>query len=222
MRLIPTVELEPGQYAAEGRPCPASADPDAAWDAWFLTCLADAGIHELRPIRSRSWLVAIDHLVQPRTIERIFTAQFEVSLSEAAGDPEQWGPLRGGYALQRGAELLVEPGCCGDLGNLSEWHRAVDAADDSWASLWIGHPWRSARRTGAQVEISQPHQNAEGGVQQPLVVACRVDAAELAHAVEAARGELAALAARIRPLVAPHATEAAAFLRCLVGLDRGT
>lgn len=222
MRLIPTVELEPGQYASEDRPCPASADSDAAWDAWFVTCLADAGIHELRPIRPRSWLVSAEHLVQARTIERIFAAQFELSLSEAADDPDQWGPLRGGFALQRGAEILVEPGCCGDLGNLSEWRRAVDAAEDSWVTLWIGHPWRSIRRAGAQVEISQPHQNAEGGVQQPLALACRVDAAELAHAVEVARGELAALADRIRPVVAPDAADAAAFLRRLVGLDCAT
>lgn len=219
MRLIPTVDIEPGRYATGSRPCPESDAPDAVWDSWFLACLADAGIHELRPIRPRSWLVPAEQLVDPRTIEQIVTVQFDSSLAQVATDPESWRALQGGYVLQKGAELLVEPGCCGDLSNLCEWRRAAGALEESWADLWIGHPWRSTRRLGSRIEISQAHENSQGGEKQPLVVEWQVDAAELTQAVDAACRELVVLADRIRPVVAACIADPASLLSSLVGLD---
>ena len=36
--------------------------------------------------------------------------------------------------------VLIEPGCCGDLGNVASWREAVGHRQPEWRPLWIGHP----------------------------------------------------------------------------------
>ena len=224
LRLMPVFELEPGNLArryAGSRDSPDTNAPDDAWEAWLLACLRDAGIDDLRPIAKRSWLFSIEQLQRVTTMERILEDHFDKSgstMADAATDRKNRAALAGGFVLMAGQGVLVEPGCCCDLSNLAEWAQAAHALDGSWKMLWIGHPWRSVRLAGGALEISAAHE----GSPQALEVACRVDAAELADAVERARVALHALADRLYAAIVIHVGSpslAASLARSLAGLD---
>jgi len=59
-------------------------------------------------------------------------------------DLDEIGPLSGGYILSH-AGKTIEPGCCGDLGNLEGWERAATESSEGWEMVWIGHPWTFVR-----------------------------------------------------------------------------
>jgi hypothetical protein len=51
-------------------------------------------------------------------------------------------PLNGGLALRSQSQnVLIEPSCCADLGNVADWRKAVGYRGAEWRTLWIGHPW---------------------------------------------------------------------------------
>jgi hypothetical protein len=64
--------------------------------------------------------------------------------------------LDGGYCLIDAGSVLIEPQCCGDLGDLHSWAAAVNTASqsDQWIRLWIGHPQLLAFPKGQTVWLS--------------------------------------------------------------------
>jgi hypothetical protein len=51
-------------------------------------------------------------------------------------------PLNGGLALRSQSQnVLIQPSCCADLGNVVDWRKAAGYRGAEWQPLWIGHPW---------------------------------------------------------------------------------
>jgi hypothetical protein len=118
----------------------------------------------------------------------------------------------GGLALCEGGHVLVEPSCCVDLGNLSDWRQPAAYRGEAWQMLWVGHPWLSVRSDGDGLVLSGPHESSDP------VARWLVGPAELARAVALAQAELEGLAARLRPALPTVDGGAAAVARRLAGL----
>jgi hypothetical protein len=196
--LVPVVELSPMRYGNADRPAPARLGvevPDQ-WDRYWLDSMADAGITGLTPLRPASWHVSAAQLTDAVTLEAIIKHTSEHGeWVEAVADPE-WAPvLSGGLALCRGAEVLIEPMCCGDLANISDWRKAAMHRGGDWQMLWIGHPWLSVRFEDGWLVISEPHED------DPPVPHLKVRPEALHLAVTEAEAELEALAGRFRPVL---------------------
>ena len=79
--------------------------------------------------------------------------------------------LDGGFCLVSDGSILIEPRCCGDLGDLGSWETAAHLAEVregdgaerlGWERLWIGHPELVARRAGDTVWIGDENGDANG------------------------------------------------------------
>ena len=102
--------------------------------------------------------------------------------------------------------VLVEPGCCSDLGDVSNWKTAVNSTASDWSMLWIGHPWLSYRSYETFVEISGTHES------DAPVGRWKISPAELDRAFSVAVAEQVAFAERVATVlpklgctIAPHA-----------------
>ncbi len=144
-RLVPVIELDPGTYATESRQSPGT------------------GLSGLTAVSPGSWFVLAEHL--GNSVLAIVLTN-ELSESGIPGFPDADGEiedclqeavsaLSGGYALMDGSEVLVEPSCCGDLGNLAEWQKVPHTDDSEWHDLWIGHPQLRFRVTEDEAEIEE-------------------------------------------------------------------
>lgn len=143
LQLIPVLELEPWQFSIHERPLPSGSaiEMPEAWGRYWHACLADSGITGLIPLYPGSRHVLVRELDGEETLLKILrTLLREEGSTEAPADDEDVPALDGGLALFSQGELLVEPTCCSDLGNLSEWRSAAAYRDPEWRILWIGHP----------------------------------------------------------------------------------
>lgn len=190
-RLVPVVELEPSRYATREHEVPARRDDE---ERYWRESLADAGL-SLEPLRPGSWLVPV-RLVDERALRAIFEVhtrdQFEdgpPTTLEALTD--ELGPLRGGVALLDGDRVVLEPGCCADLGDLSEWQKITTRDSPAWELFWTGHPLTESRAEGDRVLIRLENE----------VRVLAVDGAALRDSVELAEAERRAFAARLAPIV---------------------
>ena len=164
IELIPVLKLEPFLFAAEARSAPSGVyeDMPEEWYRYWVQSLADSGITGLMPVERGSWHVPTNEFTDPvllgRVLEPIFQNQSEIGFSI---DLESL-PLDGGLALRcQSQNVLVEPGCCGDLGNVASWRKIVGYRQAEWHPLWIGHPSLSALYRAPRLIISSPH-DAEG------------------------------------------------------------
>lgn len=164
-RLVPVVELPPGTFATESREHPdvSSAEEPVAWTKYWSDSLEDSGLSGLHAVSPASWFVLAKHL---GTSELAIVLAKELSESSIPGFPdsdgeiedcleEAIGALSGGYALVDGSEVLLEPNCCGDLGNLSDWREALRRDGAEWEDLWIGHPQLCFRLREDDAEIKE-------------------------------------------------------------------
>lgn len=192
VELIPVLELAPFDFGAEGRPMPSSnyQDMPEEWHRYWLASLADGGITGLMPVQQGSWHVPTrefsDRANLRRVLELIFQKRAE---TDAAPD---WGPLNGGLALRcQSRNVLIEPGCCADLGDVANWRQVVGCRQAEWQTLWIGHPWLSVRYDAPRLIVSDPH---EGESPTPRWAVCPD---QLQAALVAAEGELERFAGQI-------------------------
>lgn len=195
--LIPVLELEPACYATQQHPSPNVSwenDPEG-WDRYWRDSLADSGIIGLEPWMPGSWLVRLDHLLEPSTLR--------VILRSRLADVEEWsrdtlGPMSGGYVLvSDGHDIL--PGCCSDLGNLDEWREAAEHRDAVWKQVWIGHPWTHVSALDDVLRFAEP---SEKDAPPSDAVAVQVSRADLRAALARAEEEVSRFADRLTPLVA--------------------
>jgi hypothetical protein len=103
--------------------------------------------------------------------------------------------FNGGLAFCQGDEVLVEPTCCADLGNISDWRDSAAYRGIEWQMLWIGHPWLSVRYDNQWLVLSQLHES------DAPVARWLVTPENLGAAVARARAELADFAVRLQPAV---------------------
>jgi len=78
--------------------------------------------------------------------------------------------------------VLIEPRCCGDLGNVASWREAVGHRQAGRRPLWIGHPALSVLYRAPRLIVSSPH-HAEAPTARwtvcPNQLQVAVDAAEI-------------------------------------------
>jgi len=134
---------------------------------------------------------------------------------QTLNDPDSKPVLDGGLALlDSDGHLLVEPHCCGDLGDLRDWQEAARYTGTAWQMLWIGHPWLSVRFERGQLVISAPHESNDP------VAKWAVDPDDLERAVRVAAAELHRFSELVVPFLSSHGFQgnAHAMAETLVGL----
>lgn len=216
VELVPVVELDPSTFATRDRPPPPANGPDqpAAWTQYWHDSLADGGVVGVEPLRPASWFVTVPQLRSPGTLGKILVGLLRSwGGTEALADPDGPPVLSGGLVLCHAGEILVEPGCCCDLGDLAEWKTAAAYRGLDWKMVWIGHPWVSARFDGNRLVLSEPHESAVP------VDRWAVRPADLEAAVAAAQVVLEGLACDMQILLCDMGVrDARAAARTLAGL----
>jgi hypothetical protein len=218
VELIPVVELEPFAFATSDRKHPSSTGPDEPqeWSQYWYDALADSGVVGLTPLRPGSWHVPVAAFTNPVVLGQFLEVEIRRSDGiEALTDPDQWSTLSGGLALCSGGEVLIEPTCCGDLGNLSDWRNAVVYRQADWMMVWIGHPWVSVRFDLDQLIFSEPHES------NPSNARWAISPEILDKAVTNAEVELEVFARRLHSnLTEMGVLEANPVARKMAGLER--
>src|SRR5262245_1114645 len=128
------------------------------WYRHWLGSLADSGISGLMPIYRGSWHVPTREFTDPALIRRMLEVIFR-NLSEAGFSVDlECLPLDGGLALRFRSQVLIEPGCCADLGDVGGWRKAVGHKEAKWENVSNGHPWVSVRYDAPRLILSSPHE----------------------------------------------------------------
>ncbi len=194
LTLEPLIEIEPREHVRPSPTASGAEDPDG-WRAWWQDCLMARGFPRLEPVERSSWMVELSAL-DDQSLLLVFDDQNEEWRSTPV-DVSEVSPLAGGLALRIDGEWKVMPECCGDLSNHTDWSRASVQPETEQHMLWIGHPWRHARRTGDALELSPPAEANEYDGAPELVISC----AALGSAVAVAQTHLEALARRLERLL---------------------
>jgi len=196
--LRPVLELEPGSFANMDSGLFELSVPSGS-EAYWRACLKEAGITGLDPIREGSWFVFADALTDKAVLAAVLDAHLEEE--GIPDDLEEIGAFTGGFALIHAGQLVLEPTCCGDLGNLYEWAEAVNHSDDTPADLWIGHPWLSVWLDEGWLYIKE--QQEYGLPTDPRTICLRP--AQLQEAVQRAESFLEQFSGRLEPVVRSRA-----------------
>lgn len=218
VELIPVLELEPSKFGADGRSGPSGSytQMPEAWHRYWSDALADAEITGLMPIQMGSWHVPASAFADIALLGKVLEAiDRNLSAMGLSGELDSL-PLNGGLALRcQSQNVLIEPGCCADLGNVADWREVVGYKGAEWRVLWIGHPWLSARYEAPRLIISGPHEGEDPAARWS---ACPD---QLQAALVAAEVELERFAGQIsRALPSRYEADSRRMGRRLAGLDR--
>lgn len=218
LQLVPVVELAPWPYARSERAMPegsAYAVPEA-WQLYWKASLADSGIHDLEPLRPASFLVPLHRLTTPHVLRRLLQVEFVTqSFSGEEEDAENLGALSGGHALLEAGRVVIEPRCCGDLGDLRSWWNAALRRD---GGFWIGHPQVEAAQEEGGLVLREAEEFFMGA---PSLRAWRMSLDALARAIPSAIEEQESFSRRLEPILAELLSPALApeLARRLAGLE---
>jgi hypothetical protein len=199
VELMPVLELAPVAFAKQTRPSPSRSLQEAPeeWHRYWSDSLADSGLTGLMPVRRGWWHVPTAELndaVRLRMLLEVLVGgrcEFQ-----APSDADDVLPLDGGLALRgQPQNVLIEPSCCADLGNIADWREAVRSRETAWQMLWIGHPWVSVMFQQPWLIISDRHES------ESPVAHCAVCPDKLEQAVVAAEVELERFAKRLAPVL---------------------
>jgi len=218
--LVPALELDPSEFRTRERLLPSGSTDKALaeWRRYWLDSLADSGVTGLEPLRAGSWHVPTRQFTDATILGRVLAVMLErlggVEPVEPLFDPECMSALFGGLLLCYEGRILIEPGCCCDLGNIADWREAASYRGTDWQLVWTGHPWASIRFDGEMLVLSEPHEN------KPPTARWKVRPDLLCGAVDAAAHELEEFALRLQPVVTSFYGEEAseAIARHLSGL----
>lgn len=153
MELINTIEISPYNYKILDHESPKGRRKDFPdeYETFRKKCLSDTNLENLNPIKKGSDLVDIE-TIKNQELEKIIKNQLkDVDLEDYE---EQVGRIEGGIVIKIENEFPIEPTCCGDIGNISEWEEIFENKTDSWNQMWIGHPWIFYRRINDTIEFS--------------------------------------------------------------------
>jgi hypothetical protein len=153
MRLINTIEIIPYDFSKNEYTYPgttSAADP-TAWNEFWLKSISDSGLADLEAIRAGSYLVDLTTISFENLSTIVKKKLAEIDLDDFES---QASKIEGGVAVKFEGKIIIEPSCCGDLGNLSEWEKIFDSLHDGWQQIWIGHPWIFYKRGDGLVEFS--------------------------------------------------------------------
>jgi hypothetical protein len=160
IELIPVLKFEPFRFAAEGRSSPSGfyEDMREEWYRYWLESLADSGITGLMPIERGSWHVPTSEFADPALLGRVLEVIFQNLLEAEFSIDLECLPLDGGLALRCQSQVLIEPGCCADLGDIAGWRQAVGYRQATWQPVSNGHPCVLARYDAPRLILSEPQE----------------------------------------------------------------
>jgi len=165
IELIPVLKFEPFRFAAACRSSPPGIyeDMPKEWYRYWLESLADSGITGLMPIERGSWHVPTSEFTDPALLQRVLEVIFQNLLEAGFSIDLECLPLDGGLALRCQSQVLIEPGCCADLGDVAGWRKAVGYRQTKWQPVSNGHPCVLARYDAPRLIVSEP----QDGVSSP-------------------------------------------------------
>jgi hypothetical protein len=217
IELIPVLELEPTVFAADDRPLPSGTCQDMReeWCRYWLDSLADSGITGLMAVERGSWNVPTSEFTDPTLLGRVLEVIFQKRLEGEL--PPDWGPLNGGLALRcQSQSVLIEPGCCADLGDVAGWRKVVGYRQAEWRLLPIGHPSQWVLYRTPRLIISDLHE----AVEPPPTARWAICPDQLQVALVAAEIELERFAGQIAgALPSRYEADARRMGRTLAGLN---
>lgn len=152
LNLINTIEINPYDFAESAYDYPKGIDLPEEWNIFWKKCLADKKLDHLEAIRKGAYLVDVNVLDDAELIEILKNALKNLDLDDDI--EHQVCEICGGIAIQLNDEFLIEPTCCGDMGNLRAWEAIFEEVNEDWKQLWIGHPWVFYRYSLAHIEFS--------------------------------------------------------------------
>jgi hypothetical protein len=196
LRLVPVVEFEPSMLGISDY---LELCERGLWVERWNDVLAARG---LRPIRPGSWHVATSEFRGDAAFDALVRAYVTDGVELSPGKiPALDGisPISGGYAFSVDDTIQLEPGCCCDLSDLSEWGVAVRQGQGP-ASLLIGHGNLSLRVEGSMTTLTV---NSEVAREDALTL--QYPAADLARAVEQAELEQNAFADALKAYLLRYA-----------------
>jgi hypothetical protein len=160
IELIPVLKFEPFRFAAESRCSPSGVYEDMReeWYRYWLESLADSGITGLMPIERGSWHVPTSEFTDPALLRRVLEVIFQNLLEAGFSIDIECLPLDGGLALRCQSQVLIEPGCCADLGDVAGWRQAVRYRQTKWQAVSNGHPGVLARYDAPRLILSEPQE----------------------------------------------------------------
>lgn len=153
MQLINTIEINPYDYTDNELTLPDGHPLEfpERWNAYWHSAISEAGLGTLKAIRKGSYLVAMES-IEDHELELILKQKLkEIDLPEFE---DQLGCLGGGIVLEENDRFLIEPMCCGDIGNIKNWAELFGNDTNDWTALWIGHPQVFYRISDGIVEFS--------------------------------------------------------------------
>ena len=153
MKLINTIEINPFDYrnAEYESPNVSLSEFPEQWNEFWRRCLSDKNLGNLCAIRKGSWLVDIE-TINDNELEEILRNELnKIGLEDFK---DRVSIICGGIVVEEGDDLLIEPTCCGDIGNIVEWEGIFESESNDWTQLWIGHPWLFYRKENGYVEFS--------------------------------------------------------------------
>lgn len=163
IQLVPVVELEPCKFSTQSRMSPSGTfwDVPEEWFRYWTDSLADSGITGLQPLRRGSWHVPTVNFDVATNLQKFLDKTFqEWGGIDSLSDPDCQPVLNGGLALQcPTSDVLIQPGCCADLGDAKNWKEAAEYRGSEWQMLWIGHPWLSVRYQPPWLVLSERHES---------------------------------------------------------------
>jgi len=161
------------------------------WHRYWLDSLSDSNIVGVEPLSQGSWHVPISEFDEPEMLRRFLKVVFDNwGGIDSPLDPDSILGLNGGLAL-RSDDVLIEPGCCGDLGDAANWQEAAAYRKHEWKMLWTGHPYPSVKYEEPFLILSGQHDS------EPPKARWTIRPEELQRAVIAAFVELERFALRI-------------------------
>lgn len=153
MQLINTIEISPYDFSAREYDFPAGRSiefPDE-WDQFWKKCISDKNLGRIEAIKKGSYLVDITTINDDELVEIVKNELKDVELPDFE---EQVSRMYGGIVLIEDNKIYIEPGCCGDIGNISGWESIFEKELNTWNQLWIGHPWIFYRNNNEIIEFS--------------------------------------------------------------------
>lgn len=153
MKLSNTIVINPYDYSNTEYECPTGSSsefPDE-WNEFWTRCISDKNLGNLCAIRKGSYLVDIETINDKELEEIIKNELKEVELEDFA---EQVSRISGGIVIIENNIPLIEPTCCGDIGNIKEWESIFEDKSNGWYQLWIGHPWLFYKKENGNIEFS--------------------------------------------------------------------
>jgi hypothetical protein len=168
-RVLPVVELEPSHLGVQNF---CELQEGGGWRAFWDLRLSRYG---LRPVQPGSWFISTSEFTTEAAVDLLLRVHGGDG-GDSPTDVDDLGPIPGGCAFACGETVQLEPGCCCDLADLSEWCRAL-CSGDACTRLNIGHGVFSLERSGDVVMVRMDCER-EGG--EPVLLHWPTDELEAA------------------------------------------